>query len=210
MQIPLSTGDTLAPPGMAGGVSPLQIPLSAVGETPPPPGMLGGPQAASLPLPPPPEPAADPEPAAEPPLPLDEVPLERCARIAAGVALRPSEQGALLEKEALTPAVWERLQAHFAEVLGEESRRGKNEEGRAYDEAYVGAVEAIRGPITPVEYAQITVAVERSEVASALSALDLVEAALPHVRRVWLQRIVSDPALAKQARSAVRAARAAG
>ena len=152
----------------------------------------------------PPSPANPPE---EAPLPLDEYPLERCARIRASLGRRPEGEPEILEAEQLAPDLWKKLEAHWKAAISAESRRGKSAQGRAYDQAYVAQLESERGPIGPAEYARLTVAVERGTEDGVLADMQIPSAGLIRVQRVWLQRILTDPRAAQDARAAVRAAR---
>ncbi|AGP37811.1 hypothetical protein [Sorangium cellulosum] len=84
--------------------------------------------------------------------------------------------------------------------------RGKRRLLSSYDAAYIAALEAERGPITAVDYARLAIASERGNEAQALEELGLPEGALIRLRRVWLERVVKDPAAAQQVRAAMRAA----
>lgn len=144
--------------------------------------------------------------APEPPPPA-EIPLERCAGIDARLAARPTERRALLEVEGLDEERWsEQLGRRLAEI-DEELDRGKKGLLSSYDNAYVAALEALRGPITAEEYARVSVAAERGRAKRELTRLDLPEASLMRLRRVWLDKTVRDPRAAAELRAELRAAR---
>lgn len=140
---------------------------------------------------------------AERELPLGEYPLQRCAALTASIARRKAEQEAILERSRLTPEIWEALSRHWTEAVQRDMERGKTELLAAYDDAYVGQLEAERGPIEVEEYARLSVASERGMEKQTLTELDLPRAALLRIRRVWLRRTSRDPALARRLRKAI-------
>ncbi|WP_437841872.1 DUF2169 domain-containing protein [Sorangium sp. So ce1153] len=197
-------------------------------SAPPPPAPPAPPWPSAPPPPAPPPPAqrrvAEPAPAEEPSpaavapeqlpagpsvapaLPVDEYPLARCAAIAAQLARRPESRDAILEAEALAPDTWEALHAHWLDAIRAGAARGSKALLSAYDAAYVGALEAERGPITAGEYARLMIAVERGTDREALADLRLPEGVTIRLRRVWLERIVRDPQAAQEVRKAMREA----
>ncbi|XXY50072.1 DUF2169 domain-containing protein [Sorangium sp. So ce269] len=146
------------------------------------------------------------QPGAAPALPVGEYPLARCAAIAARLARRPESRDATLEAEALAPDTWEALHAHWLDAIRAGTARGSKALLSAYDAAYVGALEAERGPITAGEYARLVIAVERGTDREALADLRLPEGVMIRLRRVWLERIVRDPQAAQEVRKAMREA----
>ncbi|WP_437594699.1 DUF2169 domain-containing protein [Sorangium sp. So ce1000] len=152
-----------------------------------------------------PEPRAAEEPA-EPILPVDAYPLARCAAIAARLAKHPEALDAILAAEALSPETWEALHAHWLDAIRADVARGQRRLLSSYDAAYVAALEAERGPITAGEYAVLVIASERGNDAQALAKLGLPDGVLLRLRRVWLERIVKDPAAAQEVRAAMRRA----
>ncbi|XYI03732.1 DUF2169 domain-containing protein [Sorangium sp. So ce1128] len=145
-------------------------------------------------------------PSAAPALPVGEYPLARCAAIAAQLARRPESRDAILEAEALAPDTWEALHAHWLDAIRAGTARGSKALLSAYDAAYVGAIEAERGPITAVEYARLVIAAERGNDRETLADLRLPEGVTIRLRRVWLERIVRDPQAAQEVRKAMREA----
>ena len=203
---------------LAPRAEPALAPLPMASDPPAPPPLLGSPsraEAAPDDLHPPPageaaRPIAAPEPREPPgdaPLPLDAYPMERCARIDASIGRREGEAREILEAQALTEALWTRLDGHWKEAVAGETARGKSRLQKAYDAAYVAQLEEERGPITVEEHARIVVAAERGEAASALPALGLPSGALMRIRRVWMARTAADPALGVRARRAIEADR---
>ena len=142
-----------------------------------------------------------------PPLPLETFPIDRCARIAASIARGQAEKTAILERNDLAPASWEALDRHWAEIISEQSRRGKANLMRLYDEAYVAQLEAERGAISVKEYAQLLVAAERGTVDSALRELTIPVVAWMRIRRRWIARTIEDGELGAKVRNALEAER---
>jgi hypothetical protein len=140
---------------------------------------------------------------AEPELPLERYPLERCAAITASMARRKAERGAILEQNELTAEVWAGLEQHWAEVIQKDLERGKMGSLRAFDAAYVGRLEEERGPVTVEEYARLVVAGERGTEMEVLDALGLPRGAMIRIKRVWDARTVGDAALGRRVRKAV-------
>ncbi|XXX71829.1 DUF2169 domain-containing protein [Sorangium sp. So ce134] len=206
-----------APPASLAPLAPLPpaARLAAAGVAEPAPPAATAP-AAEAPeqrpaAPPEQRPAAPPEqrpaePPVEPGLPVEAYPLARCAAIAARLAKRPDALDAILAAEALSPDTWEALHAHWLDAIRAEVGRGKRRLLSSYDAAYVAALEAERGPITAGEYARLVIASERGNDARALAELGLPDGALLRLRRVWLERVVKDPAAAQEVRAAMRAA----
>ena len=155
----------------------------------------------------------DEEPAQEPPpppprraLPLEEYPLERCARIAARVARRKADRPDILKKEDLTSQEWDELSAHWNGVVQDATTRGKTKPLDAWDEAYVAELEVERGPITVDEYASLIIASERNTASSRLDELGLPAGSFIRIRRVWGRKMRAEPSLAAQVRAATEAA----
>jgi hypothetical protein len=139
----------------------------------------------------------------EAPLPLDAYPLERCAAIAASIARRKADKGAILERHQLTPEVWSALDAHWTEAVRKELGRGKTGLLSAYDAAYVAQLESERGDVTVEEYAALVVAAERGTETETLAKLDMPRGAMVRVQRVWMKKMAGDPALGRRVRAAV-------
>lgn len=153
-------------------------------------------------------PAAAPGAAAKPAaLPLETYDLARCARLDASIARTPADSARLLDAEELSEASWPPLRDHWASEVRREAERGKTAKLRAYDEAYVGQLEQERGPIAAEEYARITVAVERGSASPTLAELQLPDASLMRIQRVWMQKTSSDAELRRLVRAAVERAR---
>jgi hypothetical protein len=198
-------------PAAAPAAAPLPEWTPRPDEEPPP---LIGPLAhVALPVPEAAEPVAPPEPAPEPEPPpevagppIEKYSLERCAAIAARIDRRPEAYAKVLEHESLDLPTWEALDEHWRGVVDADVARGRRKVLAAYDEAYVGALEVERGPITAAEYARLIVASERGSAESVLGELGLPSTAMMRIRRVWLGRTVRDARAAEALRLAMRAA----
>lgn len=156
------------------------------------------------------EKAVEEGPAVEAPLPLEEYPLERCARIAAQIARRPEEQGAILEAQELSAERWTALHEHWLGRIQEEAARSRRKLLSEYDAVYVGELEAKGGVITLEEYARLAEAAERGVVGEVLGGRGLPEGAWAHIHRVWIGRMVKDVRLGKEVRGAIEAVRGGG
>lgn len=183
------------------------------GSWPEQPALLG-PIPVSAPAEPEPEqaPAADPiaAPAAAPAEASPEDPsIEICAAIAASIARRPDRAAEVLREREMDPGAWARHDKRWREAIREERCRGKSDLRRAHDAAFVAQLERERGPITPVELSELTVATERGVRPAALAKLGLPAEALMPVERVMLARSLADPELRASLRAALAAARRA-
>lgn len=156
-----------------------------------------------------PTPNAATEPTKQGALPLDEFPLERCAAIAASMARRKPDAARILEENRLTSETWVEIDRHWNEAIRAEIRRGKVVLLEAYDTAYVGRLEAERGPLLVAEYARLVVAKERGTVGEVLAELTLPKGAMMRVEREWLRRMGDDVRLAGGVDEAVETARGA-
>jgi hypothetical protein len=164
----------------------------AAAEAPAPETRANGPEQPAL--------AGEPEP------PIPPCSVERCGAIAARIARRPEDLGAILEAEKLTPETWESTHAERLQEIQAEVGRGKRKLLSAYDAAYVAALEEARGPITPGEYARLVISAERGSSEATLAELGLPEEAMMRIRRVWLERTVKDAKLGAAVRAAMRKA----
>jgi hypothetical protein len=210
---------SFATPDLAPAPQPVWLPGAATDAPPAPPPMLGPLATSEMSVPvedssPPetlPAPAPAPEEAAAPPapevpaVPIDRFPIDACARIAASIARRRAETGAILGAHEIPIDGWAALEKHWAEAVSEGSTRGKTALLRAYDDAYVAQLEEERGPITPTEYARLVVAVERGRADVVLGELDLPRGAILRIQRVWLNRFAADAAFNKSVRAAMAA-----
>ena len=166
---------------------------------------LATPEAAEPVAPPEPAPASEPPPEPSGP-PIEKDPLAEAAAIAARIDRRPESFAKILEDESLDLTTWEAIDAHWRGVVDADVARGRRKLLSANDEAYVGALEAERGPITAAEHARLLVASERGAEQPLLEELGLPSTAMMRIRRVWLGRPVRDPRAAEAMRLAMRVA----
>ena len=180
---------------------------------PPPPVAAPVPEDAPPPAPPPDPPEAPapeaievPAPPAAAPAPR-EVSIERYGAITAAIAMARPETDKILEAEGLTKDTWQTTSQRWDAALREEQERGKTTLRKKFDEGYVASVEERRGPITEAEYARLVVASERGSLASVAGDLSLPRSAPMRIERVWLAKLMQDPALDRRARAAIAAER---
>ncbi|WP_437539008.1 DUF2169 domain-containing protein [Sorangium sp. So ce726] len=140
---------------------------------------------------------------------FESYPPERCGAIAARLACDTGSAGDVLRAEELDEARWQRVHAHWLDLIRGDAARSRKTLLSIYDNAYVSALEAERGPIAPDDYARLAEAAERSEIAGALAERGLPADAWPHIHRVWIQRLVKDVRLGKQVRRVIDALREA-
>jgi hypothetical protein len=214
-QAPADTGTVLGVKGKAHGVLPMtwiapeptrpapitELPIED--EETPPALEARAPEPETTP----PEPVAAPEPRSEEE-PVD-VPIERCATIAASIARRPAEIAQILEEEKLDPETWAAIDKGWREAIREETKHGRKALLTLYDRAYVARLEEERGPIELEEYARLVLAAERGTLAEVLAEMMLPREAMVRIERVWLAKIMEEAGLAKLLRGSLRAAREA-
>jgi hypothetical protein len=143
---------------------------------------------------------------AEPPK-VSEVPIEKCASIAASIARRRDETPAILKENEITAADYQIVEKYWNDAIRKETDRGRMTLLKAYDTAYVAQLEKERGPITIDEYARLVIASERGQAAPTLTELKLPRGSYLRIERVWLDKVTDDPELAASVRKAILAAR---
>ena len=177
-------------------------------EAPAPPPWLGAPwprpEAAAEPGA---EPAEDAEP---PPIAFEAYPPERCGALAARLGCSGARSDEILRAEELDAGRWERVHEHWLEEIRAQAARSRKKLLVDYDSAYVGAIEAERGPLSVADYAMLAEAAERNAEGAVLGERGLPAGAWPHIHRVWIGRMARDARLGKEVRGAIEAARAAG
>ena len=185
---------------------------SAAEATPAPPPMLGplaGTGAAPAPAAPAPAeaaaPAPPPAPAAEP---LVEIPIEKLATVAAELAERRDPRDKVLGRHGIGEADFAGNDRRWNEQIQREASRGQTKLRRAYDAAYLAAVEGFRGSITVKDYAQVVVGLERGTADEALDALSIQRPALMPLVREWTRKVAADGRLSKEARVLLASLRA--
>jgi hypothetical protein len=129
--------------------------------------------------------------------------VEACAALAASLARRPDETERILADGALSLPMWKANEAYWAQVLREEAAKGQTTLLHAYDTAFVTRLELERGTISVEEYTRLVVAAERGQATPALRALDLPPGSMARIERVFLRRVVENPALGDKVRKAV-------
>lgn len=191
----MSEAETVPPPPMIGPLATPEMERRS-------PEKRGGAVVAEPAFPPARAVVEDVEPA---PLPIEDIPLARCAALDASIALRPGETAEILEAARLDAPMWRRVKAHHADAIRAETRRGKTGLLTAYDRAYVAQLENERGAISVTEYAKIAVAAERGEAPEGLA---LPADGLLRVRRSWISKMAMDPATDASVRVEMERARA--
>ncbi|MDC3957232.1 DUF2169 family type VI secretion system accessory protein [Polyangium jinanense] len=133
-----------------------------------------------------------------------DLPLEKCAAIAAAIACHRAETTEILRENGLGPMEWAALERRWMDAIRTETSKGKPGLLRRFDAAYVDQIEKERGPIQASEYARLTLASEQGAIAEALSALSLPQGAAMRIERVWVERLAQDRALRKHVRDALK------
>lgn len=186
-------------------VGPPPPPAPMVGPPPPPPPMLAplglGTAKKDAPAQAVAAPAAElvaaarvePEPDPEP------IPLERVAAVAAEIAEEKAPRAAVLAKHDLTERAFVASERRWAEAIADEAGQGSSKLRTAYDQAYVGAVEKLRGPITLAEYSRIVVGLERGRANQVMDDLRIQRPALMRIVRIWTKKVASDAKLGEEA-----------
>lgn len=140
-------------------------------------------------------------------LPIEDFPIERCAKITASIARRRDERARILEAEKIEVGLFAQVQVHWYEAISAETDRGKTKLLEKFDAAYVERLEEERGPITPEQFARIVVAAERGRPDPTLRELGLPPSALMRIERVFLGRTTRDTELGKQVLRAIETER---
>lgn len=176
----------------------------------------GAPLKPALPFPadspPPASPAPPPAaiaPPAAPSIPAAEISVDLCATVAAEIDQGAADTAAILGRHKISAAAWAEARQRWASAIEQEGKRGKRAARDAYDDAYVAQIEVGRGPIQAAEYARLEIAIERSDLDSALAELRLPRPALMPVQRVWLRKLIANVGLGSQVQRAIAAARSA-
>jgi hypothetical protein len=139
----------------------------------------------------------------------EDVSLEEAAAIAAAIDQDPEARAAVLDDARLDAGTLAEAVERAQSVIRADTSRGSTASLARWDAAWVDAVERLRGPILPAEYAAIAVAAERGTADAALVQLRLGRGCLLPVERTFLRRMVADLALHEQIVQAVAAARRA-
>lgn len=133
--------------------------------------------------------------------------VERWARIVASLDAAPDAEADILAANDLDAAGWEQIDAHWVDAQQRRLEGGDATLLDAGDDAYVARLEEERGPITAEDHARLVAALERGAIEAALVALEIPEAAVPTLERVWTRRCAADAALADAERRELDARR---
>ncbi|WP_437299893.1 DUF2169 family type VI secretion system accessory protein [Sorangium sp. So ce426] len=125
----------------------------------------------------------------------DEVSLERCAIVTAELAEKPVPRADVLRAHGLSEARWAEAERRWRDAMAEEARRRERALRDRFDAAYVGAWEAVCGPLHAADYARLIVATERSGGAAALGDRAIRRTVWVRMKRLWVRRLADDPRL---------------
>lgn len=124
------------------------------------------------------------------------IPMERFATIMAELNEGQTTRFRILDAHALKNDDWQAIEEYWKRAIDDESATGKHALRKAYDVAYLAAVERFRGPITPDERAKVMASLERGKANETLDELKIQRAALlPILRSVATKREQGLPAL---------------
>ena len=137
----------------------------------------------------------------------NELTLERVAAITAALDSNPDEKPAILHQFDTQEGALRTASEHVHEAQMAALHRGDRSLLDHYDSAYVAQLEQQRGVITVDDYARLEVAIERDNLATALTELQLPAAAVLRIKRVWMRRLVNDMLLGKRVRESLKSAR---
>ncbi|WP_441287145.1 DUF2169 family type VI secretion system accessory protein [Sorangium sp. KYC3313] len=125
----------------------------------------------------------------------DEVSLERCAIVTAELAEKPVPRAEVLRAHGLSEARWAAAERRWRDSMTEEARRRERALRDKFDAAYVGAWEAVWGPLHAADYARLIVATERSGSAAAPGDRVIRRTVWVRMKRLWARRLADDPRL---------------
>ncbi|WP_437900068.1 DUF2169 domain-containing protein [Sorangium sp. So ce124] len=125
----------------------------------------------------------------------EEVSLERCAIVAAELAEKPVPRADVLKAHGLSEARWAEAERRWRDSMTEEARSRERALRDRFDAAYVGAWEAVCGPLHAADYARLIVATERSGGAAALGERAIRRTVWVRIKRLWARRLAEDPRL---------------
>ncbi|MDC0681019.1 DUF2169 family type VI secretion system accessory protein [Sorangium atrum] len=125
----------------------------------------------------------------------EEVSLERCAIITAELAEKPVPRADVLKAHGLSEARWAEAERRWRDSMTEEARSRERALRDRFDAAYVGAWEAVCGPLHAADYARLIVATERSGGAAALGERAIRRTVWVRIKRLWARRLAEDPRL---------------
>jgi hypothetical protein len=95
------------------------------------------------------------------------------------------------------------VEKRWNDALAAEAKAGRQSLTDAYDEAYIAAWQALRGPFEIAAYARLTVAADRGHLAGELDAVKLRRTTWMRFRRQFARRVASEPTFAAQVKAAL-------
>ncbi|APR88369.1 D-alanyl-D-alanine carboxypeptidase [Minicystis rosea] len=183
-------------PSLAGSARNPSVPIS--------PSLAGSARNPSVPI----SPSTD-DPTAPGPAP-DANGVEAYAAASAEVSERRMPRGEVLASLGLSEASFREAEKRWTAALSEEAKRGERTLLLAHDTAYIAAWQKIRGPFEAADYARLIVATERDTLPAALDAVGVRRTTWMKIKRVFAERIITDPAFAAKVTEARAAARGDG
>lgn len=142
---------------------------------------------------------ADTAPPVEPPKPeRSELGFEESARLRGELSIKGADKAAVLAKYNVSDAVFAKSEREHLTALDENARAGKSDLLERYDDAYLDAQDAARGPVDELAYAKIQFARERGQLPQVLDELHVQRNDLMRLDRVWRRRLAADKELAEK------------
>ncbi len=134
---------------------------------------------------------------------------QRCAEIAAALALQGADRAAVLRTHLLTEPAWAMVEQHWKKAIAREAETGGHATADLFDDSYVAALEKLRGPLGVADYARLLVRVEHGDAEPVLRELGLAQGELERLQRVWARRVAASAEVAAAFDRALSEARAA-
>jgi hypothetical protein len=116
----------------------------------------------------------------------------------------------VLGAHGLSEARFMAIETRWTKALADEAKRGDRSLQDAYDDAYLSAWQAIRGAFEVADYARLTLAAERGDLAPALDAMALRRTTWMRIKRIFARRVAASPAFAARVKQALADLRTAG
>ncbi len=130
----------------------------------------------------------------------EEMPMALCARLVASIARRPDDASTILATCGLDAPTFRPILRKHLERIRTDVKQGGSALQRAFDQVYVATLEEERGAIQVMEYVKLVKAARLGNVEETLREMELPVEAWIRIERVWLVRLVRDPALAEKVR----------
>ncbi len=189
-----------------------KLPAVVVPETPPPHAPPPPPASSPRTFEPVSVPAAPSSAAGRPPpsAPATEAPidLETFAAVAAELGELRAPRGEVLGAHGIAEARWTEAEKRWTEALAAEAKRGERKLLDAHDDAFFKAWQGVRGPFEFADYAQLTVAAERNDLAGGLDAMGIRRTVWMRLKRIFARNIATDRAFAAGVKQALADQRA--